>query len=436
MEVEKIRQKLIDFQENELPKLFEREVGLTDSAKIQTLIGARRIGKTSIFYEKINALIKSGVSKNRIIFLNFESPYLSEVSFKEIRELINLQVSLFPSIINQKIYLFIDEPQTIDKWELAVRELDDELKWHIFITGSSSKLLSREIATHLRGRTITKTVLTLSLREFLEFKKIGYNRDQLSTNKNAELIRAFNEFIEFGGYPEVVLEKDGIEKLRILKDYLDLTIFKDIIERFKLKNTKLVRWLIDYLISTTSREFSTNKLFNDFKSRGVKVSKNTLYEYFSTLNDAFFIHSLQKFSQSPRNESGSIPKVYLNDIGFMNLYSIQDNGKKLENLVFLELLGKANYNPLIKLNYWRSAEGKEVDFVLKTGQKVTQAIQVAWSLADKETIDRELDALEKCMDEFKLKEAMIITAFEEKEFELNNKKIKAIPAWKWMIEKR
>jgi predicted AAA+ superfamily ATPase len=337
--------------------------------------------------------------------------------------------------INKKNYLFIDEPQVIKNWEVAIRSIYDELNVSIFITGSSSKLLSKEIATSLRGRALSTILPPLSFGEFLNFKDEPFEPKKISSAKKAKIKYFLNEFIQFGSFPEIVLENNKEEKIRITKDYLDLTIYKDIIERYNIKNTNLIKILIDLAISSCSKEFSINKHYNDLKSRDIKLSKNTLYEYFSALEDSFFVFSLKRFYHSKKSENLSIPKIYLGDLGYLNLLSLDNYGQRFENIVFLELYRKSVNNPLLKINYWQSKKGHETDFIISNGKKIESVIQVCYNLDNIKTKERELNGLLECMEELKIKKGYIINDSLEKEEIINNKKIIYIPLWKWLLNK-
>ena len=433
MDKEKVKRYILDFQERAFPNLKDRENKLKESSKIQSIIGARRVGKTYLLFNKLQELIKEGIKKEQIIYLNFENPTLNSVLYTEVKDIIILHWSLFPEITKQKLYLFIDEPQAIENWELAIRELHDDFNYHIFITGSSSKLLSKEIATSLRGRSIATLVLPLSFKEFLIFKDFKFKKEKISSQTKAKILHYFEEFMLFGGYPEVVLEADKIEKLKILKDYYDLIIYKDIIDRYKVKNTQAIKWLINHLTNSLAKEFSSHKIYLDLKSRGIKLSKNTLYVYTSMLEDSFFVFPLRKFDHSVKKENLSIPKIYLNDVGFLNLFSVQDYGKRFENILFLHLIRKKNKSPLLKINYWKSTADKEVDFVIREGGKVQLAIQVCYSLSDTKTYDREIKSLLSCMEEYKLKEGFVITNDTLKKEVIEGKTINFIPLWEYLL---
>ncbi len=433
MNKEIIKTYLLDFQGKKFKNIQKRDLRLAKTNKIHTIVGARRSGKTYLLYNKILELESSGVLRKRIIYLNFENPVLDDISYKEIKEILNIHWSIYPEVVNKKLYLFIDEPQVIERWESAVRGLCDDLDVEIFLTGSSSRLLSKEIATNLRGRSITTLLLTLSFREYLIFKNFQYSLNRLSTKKRAEIKNNFDKFLKFGSYPEIVLENDKENKIKILKDYLDLTIYKDLVDRYNLNNTRLMKTLIDLIISSCAKEFSINKHYLDLKSRGLKVSKSTMYEYFSTLEDSFFMFSLKRFSYSKKTENLSIPKVYLGDIGFLNLYSLENYGQRLENIVFLELTRRMIKAPLLKLNYWQ-LDNREVDFVVSKGRKVQSIIQVCYNIDNIDTREREIKSLLKCLDELKFEKGIIITRDTDEEIVIGNKIIKIIPIWKWLLK--
>ncbi|MFH1636989.1 MAG: DUF4143 domain-containing protein [Candidatus Woesearchaeota archaeon] len=241
------------------------------------------------------------------------------------------------------------------------------------------------------------------------------------------------EFLKFGSYPEVALEKDENEKLKILRDYLDLTVYKDIIERHGIKNTSTIKWLMNSMVKSVAKEASLNKLFLALKSQGQKLSKNTVYGYFSILEDSFFVFALRKFGHSYKGEGLSLPKIYLDDIGFLSLFSIEDYGRRMENAVFLHLLRQKINSPLMAINYWRANGGGEVDFVVRKGRKIKQLIQACYDLSDESTKEREVKSLLSAMDAFSLKEGTIITYDEEGIEEYGKKKIKLVPLWELLL---
>ncbi len=433
MNKEVIKEYILNFQSRNLPKVVKRDIPLPNSPKIRAIIGARRVGKTYLMYEKMQELESNGVGRRQMIYLNFENPALDDISYREIREIINVHWSLFPDVIDKKLYLFIDEPQVIDRWERAVRGIYDEHDVAIFITGSSSRLLSREVASSLRGRAITTMVLTLSFKEFLRFKGREWKKGLMDSKTRAVIEGCFDEYIKMGAYPEVVSGRLEGEEMRVLQDYLDLTLYRDLVERYHIGSIHTMRILIDAVVGSVGSEFSLHKYYQVLKARGLKIGKATLYEYFGYLLDAFFAFAVKRFSYSLRTEALSLPKVYLGDVGFLNLYGIHRWGGRLENIVYLELLRRTYEKPHWKVNYWKSNNGYEVDFVVSENRKVRYAYQVALSLQGPKTKEREIRALLACMREFDLKEGTIITRHEEGEERVNGREIHILPAWKWLL---
>ncbi|MBI3032328.1 ATP-binding protein [Candidatus Woesearchaeota archaeon] len=432
MDTKAIEEYLIDVQKREFPSVIKRDLKLAASKKIQSIIGPRRAGKTYYLFQIMQELIQQGVPKSQIIHLNFEDPRLIGVNFTEIKSIVNLHWQLYPDGANAKqMFIFIDEPQNILKWETAVRALHDE-GFYIYLTGSSSKLLSKEIATSLRGRTLAYTLLPFSFKEFLSSQNNKIDAGRMSSKEKSLLLHDLNKYLSFGGFPEVCLEKNEDTKIKILNEYFQSIVYKDLVERYGIKNIQLVKWLIKSLGSSFSKEFSVNKVFLTLKTQGVQVSKNTLYNYLSMLEDSVFVFFLEKFSYSYRKKEFSINKVYLNDTGYAKLIESSDNkGSKMENAVYLEL--ERRKKALTTLSYWKNQQQEEVDFVVKNSSKIEQLVQVCHDLTDISVKKRELSALIKASKELRANQLLIITYDYEGKEKLKGKTIYYIPLWKWLL---
>jgi len=422
---------LIDFQKKDFSSLVPRSLEIFQTKKMNVIMGPRRAGKTFYLHQIMQEMINAGTKKEDIIYLNFENTKLFDLQFKEIKKVIELHKRLFPESKNPA--LFFDEPQNIAQWERAVRELCDE-GYAIFISGSSSKLLSKEIATSLRGRSLSYLLLPFSFKEFLKFKEAQVNKP-ISSEEKAGILALLDEYLEFGGFPEVVLEKNNELKLKILESYLDLTVYKDIVERHGIKDSMLIKWFIKSMASSYAKEISTNKLYLTLKSQGRKVSKDELYVYASLLSDALFVFYLPKFSWSVRKRE-PVNKAYLCDVGFARVIEItKDRGKKMENAVFLELTGRMT--PLTELYFWKNIQQEEVDFVVKEASKISQLIQVSDNIDDVGTKKREIRSLLKAGRELNCKNLLVITedyeAEEDAEWYRIRGKIRFIPLWKWLL---
>jgi len=431
MNQKEVEQYLIDFQKKDFSSLVPRSLEIFQTKKMNVIMGPRRAGKTFYLHQIMQEMINAGTKKEDIIYLNFENTKLFDLQFKEIKKVIELHKRLFPESKNPA--LFFDEPQNIAQWERAVRELCDE-GYAIFISGSSSKLLSKEIATSLRGRSLSYLLLPFSFKEFLKFKEAQVNKP-ISSEEKAGILALLDEYLEFGGFPEVVLEKNNELKLKILESYLDLTVYKDIVERHGIKDSMLIKWFIKSMASSYAKEISTNKLYLTLKSQGRKVSKDELYVYASLLSDALFVFYLPKFSWSVRKRE-PVNKAYLCDVGFARVIEItKDRGKKMENAVFLELTGRMT--PLTELYFWKNIQQEEVDFVVKEASKISQLIQVSDNIDDVGTKKREIRSLLKAGRELNCKNLLVITedyeAEEDAEWYRIRGKIRFIPLWKWLL---
>ncbi len=424
---------LTDFQKKDLPTLVEREIRVDVHGKIASIIGPRRAGKTYFLYQKIKELLNSGVPKGRVVYLNFEDPRLADLSARDFREILKLHWQLYPFSAKGILHLFIDEPQKVPGWETAVRALHDE-GYPIFLTGSSSKLLSKEIATSLRGRTIPFTLLPCSFREFLKMKGKEFGGLPLGSKETAVLLGLLDEYLAYGGFPEVVKENNPEMKLRILQEYFSAIIYNDIVERYKIRNTSLIKWFMRSLSSSFSKELSVHKVYSTLESCGVKASKNTLYSYLSMLEDALFVFLVPKFSYSIRKRELSISKAYLCDTGFTRLVETGiDRGRRMENVVFLELERR---KPVLgEIFYWKNPQKEEVDFVLKKGGGAEALIQVCADIHDLDVRKRELRALLKASEELNCNNLFIITWDYEASETRKGKTIRITPLWKWLLEK-
>ncbi len=350
---------------------------------------------------------------------------LDGARLKDLEGFLESYFIVFPENVKRDTWFFLDEVQKIDGWESFVRSLLDKGK-HVYISGSSSRLLSKEVASLLRGRGIAFDVFPLSFREFLAFKGITVKKF-LSTSEKSKILNLLNEYASWGSYPEVAIEESPAIKKKILKEILDVTIQRDIIERYGVRNEKLLKLLVKALAN--SKEFSVHKFFNFLQSNSVKVSKNTLYSYLQALNDCFAVFPLKKFSLSYKEEEQSIPKIYFVDSGLLQAYAIDDFAKAMETVVFIELLRKHGFE---NVRYFK-AHDYEVDFVVIEGSKAKQLIQVCYSIKDFSTRERELKALVKASKNLKCNNLLVVTGSYEGTERVKRKKVAFIPLWKWLL---
>jgi len=417
---------IVDSQERSYGGLSEREYEIpVDTNKIVSLIGVRRSGKTYMLYSLIEELRKD-IPKENIVYINFEDDRLFPIELKDMDSLIEGYYELYPEKREQKVYFFLDEVQNIDGWELFVRRVYDTLNIQLFITGSSSKLLSSEIATSLRGRTIVYEIFPFSFKEYLRYREIEINL--YSSSSTSYIQNAFNTYLEDGGFAETFGQTEDVKK-RILKDYLDLIVYKDIIERYAIKNHALLKHLIKYFFVNMGTLISFTKLYNEYKSLGYKLSKDTLYEYVSYLQEAYTIFTTPIYRNSVKEEQRHPKKLYAIDNGFKKLFDAslsKDYSKLYENMAFLHLRRATS-----EVYYFK--EKQEVDIYVNI--EGGMLVNVSYDIKDNETLQREITALTEGMKYFKLKKSYLITKEKEKTIAVEGGEIMVIPMWKWLLQK-
>jgi hypothetical protein len=390
---------------------------------INAIIGPRRAGKTFFLFGIIK---RSKLEDEDFLFIDFEDDKIKELVRSKIVKCIQKHVEIYGK---EPTHLFFDEIQNLDRWQSFIYSLAEKKRYFIFITGSSSKLLSREIATQLRGRGLNIIVFPFSFKEFLRIKKFK-EKKIYSSIEESKIKNYLREYLRAGGFPQVVLKK--LDKKTFFREYLNVVLYKDLVERYKIENLELARFLLYSAIQSFAKEFSINKLYKQLKEK-VEVSNKTLYQYSSYLEEVFFSFFLRKFSFSNKKSLLSVPKIYVNDPGLANFGFSQNIGRLMENLVFLELK-KLELNNINEIYYWKDYQGKEVDFIVKEGVKVKQLIQVTYASDRDEIEQREIKALLKASRELKCRNLLLITWDYESEEKIKGKGIKFLPLWKWLLE--
>ncbi len=423
--MKEIFKKLItDFQERDFGTIVPRDYEIpTETKKIVSLIGVRRCGKTYMLFSLIEKLRKK-IDTTSIIYINFEDDRLFPITLKDLDLLLEGYYELYPKKRDEKVYIFLDEVQNIEGWEKYVRRIYDTENAQLFVTGSSSKLLSSEIATSLRGRTITYEIFPFSFKEYLKYKNIDIN---LYSSKSVSYIKnAFDTYLVDGGFAETFDESADVQK-RILKDYLDLIVYKDIVERYQIKNQSLLKHLIKYMFVNMGTLVSVNKLYNDYKSQGYKIGKDTLQDYLSYLQEAYTLFTVPIHRNSVKEEQRNPKKLYAIDNGFKKLFSIsasKDYSKLYENVAFLHLRRGSD-----EVYYFKQTQ--EVDLYIKTDKEYL--VNVAYQIEDEKTLYRETGALAEGMRYFNLNKSYLITSEREESIEIDEGSIEVIPMWKWLL---
>ncbi|MCL5774189.1 MAG: ATP-binding protein [Firmicutes bacterium] len=363
--------------------------------EIIALTGVRRSGKSTIILQVIEKLIEKKVKPENTLYINFEEPnFAGNLNLSFLGKIFDAYLEFYNP--QGKIYLFLDEVQSVEGWERFAASLyDRKVNIKIFITGSSSKLLKGEISTLLSGRYVSEIVYPLSFREFLDFKKVKYT----PLVKTPNLYNYLRKYLEFGGFPRIVIENDEYNKKVILSEYFNSILERDILLRHKIRNTKDIKEIISFTFTNISSQISSYKIEKNFG-----ISNQNARRYFDYFEEAFLLQFIPFFSYSVKKQIYNPQKVFSIDTGLRNAVSFKfsyDAGKLLENIVLLEFSRRKQ-----AAYYW---EGKtEIDFLLRIGHQVSELINVCYSITNKEALDREIRALEEGLKEFKKANAKLI----------------------------
>ncbi|MFP3293963.1 MAG: ATP-binding protein [Hydrogenobaculum sp.] len=421
------KQVIVEFHQWTLPKLLNRNIELPlNTNKIISLIGPRRSGKTYVMFQTIKKLLDS-VPIERILYVNFEDERL-DISSDELGLLIEAYKELYPDIPLNDVYIFFDEIQNVEGWETFVRRIYDKCTKNIYITGSNSKLLSKEIATALRGRTLTYEVFPLSFQEFLKFKGFYFEEiDFYNIEKRAILKKAFLDYLNYGAFPEVVFFDDKSLKLKTLQNYFEVMFYRDLVERYKIKNHIALKYFIKRVVENIGSMLSINNIYNELKSQAHKIAKDSLYEYLEMLQDIYFLFVVKKYNKSIL-KSELQKKAYLIDNGLLNAlsFSFKENmGVLLENAMVKELLTKG-------YDIFFFKEKKECDIIAYDHNHFIP-IQITYEMSLSQTKQREIEGILEASKYLGSKEGIILTFDEKDEISINGIDIKILPAYYYLL---
>ena len=391
-----------------------------DAGEILLLVGARRAGKSTLVYQIIKDLLRSGTPPEAILFVNLDEPLFQSRS-KDPAHLTELIEHHLVQHSHQKhFYLFLDEIQSQHYWVQAVKTLHDVRKnIKIVLTGSTSTLLQSEISTKLSGRYFHITVYPLSFAEYLNFNHV-------QNPTTIEMIRHFDDYLGYGAFPRVVLEDDRDLKQEILKNYFQTIYLKDIIYPNNIRNNKDVFDLLYFAISNIGKTFSYTSI-----GKTLGIAPETVKEYLWYAESSYLLYTLTKYDVSVKKQLANPKKLYCLDTGLVNAVSFrfsENRGRLLENLVYITLRRENKEIYYHKGNY-------ECDFLIREGLKVTEALQVTVSLQDDATRKREIRGLLEAMKVHNLDEGVIISEKESDVLVIGDQTIRIKPVYEWLMPK-
>jgi hypothetical protein len=439
MDLSVLERLIVENRERALPEVKHRDSSLTDvPGMASVLIGMRRSGKTFRLYQEMNRLLESGVPLNRILYMNFEDDRIHPLGSGILNDMLEAFYRLSPEARSERVYLLLDEIQAVEGWSRFARRVLDTENVRLFITGSSSKLLSAEVATEFRGRGYATELLPLSFREALAFSGVNPPKRLPGAGMRSYLEAAVGRYLRVGGFPAVQL-LDENARIQVLQDYVEIVLLRDILERHGITNAHTARSFAFALLQSSGGRVSVHKMTNALRSRGVAVGKDTLHSLLDHFTDAYLLFPVELFSRSARVRQSNPRKVYCIDPGlaFSVAHAASVNvGALLENTVYLHLRRRTTLARTGSIAYYTTSSGKEVDFVvgdIDTGV-AKSLVQVCADLSAESTRNRELGALSEAMAEQGIPESVVVTLNDSGVVETGAGSIRIVPAWVWLLD--
>ncbi|RMF87574.1 MAG: ATP-binding protein [Nitrospirae bacterium] len=415
-------------EEGEVPPLVPREgphPDLPALKRILAVVGPRRAGKTYFLYQLVGSLLQGGRhAKGEILFVDFEDYRLAGFSADHVEELL----AAFAQLAGRPPrFLFFDEVQQVAGWSRILRTLHNRRRFRIVVSGSSSRLLHREVASELRGRYEDRLMLPFSFREFLRYEGLEVRATTAHTAARGAILAAFDRYLAKGGFPEVVAATSERERRALLRSYYQTIFYRDTVERHGIKVRHLLEMLMGNLLESYADRFSISRFERQLKAHGLAGSKRTISNYLAYLEEAFFVLTHEKFAYSPRKRLMNPKKVYLMDTGFAALgrpFS-ENRGRLLENVVAVELYRRGE-----EAYYYGGRH--ECDFLLKRGRQPVQALQVCWEVTPVNR-RRELAGLAEARRVLGVEEGLILTYAQRGEEAVGGWKVPVVPVWEWLV---
>lgn len=432
MNLRNIFQSIIALHQEEIPlSLHERSLQLPlNKQRIVTVTGVRRCGKSSLLHLTINRLLASGVDKEQILYIGFDDERLANMDVSDFDEILQAYRLMYPDRPLSSVYMFFDEIQIVKGWELFVLRVYKNYCKNVYVTGSTAQMLSGEMSSALRGWPDEYTEYPLSFKEFIAFKGVKANR---YTEEGAALMaNMFKSYLLTGGFPQAVLANVETERVKLLQAYFNTMLFRDMIEHYNISaSPSVVRYFLKRVFNNITKPSSVNNIYNDLKSQGLKLSKDSLYQWLDYACNIFLLHKVPKYSKSVIKQSTSLSKYYVADFALAKsvlLPQSEEKGKALENAVYMHFARHLNENEQI---YYFN-EGAECDFVIANDEGVKELIQVCWEL-DEFNTPRECGGLCAASAATGCKKASIITCNQAQSIHYGDLQINVVAVWDFML---
>jgi predicted AAA+ superfamily ATPase len=423
---------LIAQKQSEMPfSVIDRDVSLPiDGNEIITVPGVRRCGKSTLMEIAINRLLANGVRKENVLWIGFDDERIKYMTAEELDLVLQAYREMYPATELKDVWMFFDELPLVKDWEYFVLRLFKGSCKHIFICGSNASTLSVEMKSALRGWPHEIEVWPLSFREYLRFKSV--DADSHLEQDKARVQVAFNEYNRLGGMPEPTLMPVLSEKYRKLQDYFDVMLLRDLVEHWQISKPQTVRYFLKRVMTTIASRLSVNAIYREIKASGRKVTKDDLYDWLAWAQSIYLVRKLDVYSRSVKSEISIPGKYYVIDNGLRSAViplQSDDDGKQLENTVYLELLRRKAHNE--ELSFF--SESGECDFVVSEGDEVKRLIQVTWDMSDAETRKREFSGLLEAAKATGCRDLTIVTRDEEGEEIRDGLNVRIVPVCRFLL---
>lgn len=405
-----------------------------DGRDIITIPGVRRCGKSSRMELAINDLLKRGVPREQILWIGFDDERFAQMSATELDLILEAYRELQPEIPLKDVWMFFDELPLVEGWELFVLRVYKSYSKHIFICGSNAHTLSKEMKSELRGWPLEFETWPLSFAEYCDFR--GVNRKSSLESNRAKVRLAFDAFNRMGGMPAVALTESLSLQYKRLQSYFDTMLLKDFVEHFGVKSPLVLRFFLKRVMAGIANPVSVNAIYGVIKAQGLKIAKDELYVWLQNACDIYLFIRVPKYSRSVAKQAAAQAKYYVVDNGLRNAVipmQSDDDGKQLENTVFLEL--NRRKKGMETISYYQ--DRGECDFVVGEDETVRQLVQVTWDMSGEDersrvTRQREIAGLVDAAEALGCEDLTIVTHDEEGTVECGSHRIRVIPAWKWL----
>ena len=420
-----------EFYHDGIPEgVVPRDVEYVEKLRASTVVkGMRRTGKTFVTYERMKRLVDDGIPLKRIVHVNFEDERLSRLTVDDLHLIGEVHAELCPEFSDGKVWYFLDELQCVDGWESYARRLVDSPNVQLCLTGSSSKLLSEEIATQMRGRSLPIEVFPLSFPEYLRFNGIlsDVPKAGFTSREKGVLRKAMSDYAERGGFPDVQDVSSGM-RAAMLQEYVDAVLYRDIIERHQVASVQALKHTLEYLFHNYARKTSTRSISGVLKNFSVPANRESIADYLDWFKDAYLVYPVSVLSDSLAVKRVNPDKYYLIDPGLIRAMCVKNDAERgwmLENIVYMALRRGGG-----KISYVANVDGTEVDFhVHDRSSHDERLVQVSYAMSDTSTFNRETNAIKFARQKKGIQDCTIITWDDEGEID----GIRIIPVWKWLL---